>query len=219
MFTGLIQELGRIRRVDRGADSARLMISAPVLAGDLIEGESVAVDGCCLTVERHDGDTFTAFASSETLAKTTLQQAVAGQKVNLERALAVGDRLGGHIVAGHVDDRATVASIRLHPDGSALCAYRLPETLLDQVIPKGSIAIDGVSLTIASLSDDRIEIAVIPETWTRTNLNQKKVGAHVNIETDLIGKYVIRQMRAMGTSAPAVAEGGLTLGKLFEAGF
>ena len=183
----------------------------------LRRGESVAVDGCCLTVESRTNRTFTAFGSPETLSRTTLGGKSPGAPVNLERALSIGDRLGGHLVSGHVDGIGRVVSIRSAGGRSWEYCFEIPEALAGEVVSKGSIAIDGVSLTVARLEETRVTVAVIPETYRRTTLSRKREGDAVNVETDLIGKYVFRQLAGMGM-APARG-GGLTLDRLREAGF
>lgn len=211
MFTGIIQEVGRIDRIERASNVARLAIVAPSIAPGLETGESVAINGCCLTVEKALANGFEAFATPETLARTTLGQARPSSRVNIERALAVGDRLGGHFVSGHVDGIGRVADRRETGGGSWEFQFDLPGDALEEVIAKGSIAIDGASLTIARLTEKGVVVAVIPETMTRTTLSDKRVGADVNIETDMIGKYVRRQMGGSGQ--------GLTIDTLRNAGF
>lgn len=225
MFTGLIQEVGRVTsaRAERGGASAssravRLDIEAPGICGGaprdpLSEGESVAVNGCCLTVETRTDRSFTAFASSETLAKSTLGALRPGDAVNLERALLLGDRIGGHLVSGHVDGVGRTQGVRQAGGGAWELRFDLPEALANETVLKGSITIDGVSLTVAELAQTIVTIVVVPETHARTTLRSRRVGDRVNVETDLIGKHVARQVeRIMGPTAPQ--SGGLDLRKL-----
>lgn len=195
MFTGLIEAVGRLETLDQGPDEARLRLAAPGIAAELQPGESVAVDGVCLTVERADADGFSAYASPETLARSTLGLLPPPRPVNLERALRLSDRLGGHLVAGHVDGRGRLAGFERRGQGWLLRVEAPPEILLE-CVTKGSVAIDGVSLTIATLDADGLEVAVIPETWERTTLGRGATGRAVNIETDLVGKYVRRSLEA-----------------------
>ncbi|HUT23827.1 MAG TPA: riboflavin synthase [Sumerlaeia bacterium] len=198
MFTGLIEEIGRLSSVEAHGRTARLTVAASsALVGELSVGDSVAVDGVCLTVERAGGGEFaahrefTAFASEETLARTTLGQAEGGRAVNLERALRVGDRLGGHFVAGHVD--ATGELLALDPrDGGWLLRVAAPEEILSVSVPKGSIAVDGISLTLVDVSATDFTVAIIPRTYTGTTLHLREPGDKLNLESDVIAKHVAR---------------------------
>ncbi|MCX7047257.1 MAG: riboflavin synthase [Candidatus Sumerlaeota bacterium] len=222
MFTGLIQEIGRIVAVAPNGGAARFEIAAPVMAPNLGLGESVAVDGCCLTVEAAAGPNFKVFASSETLARTTLKNAFPGTAVNLERALTFSERLGGHFVSGHVDGQGRLTAVQSLGDGSSVMTFDLPEELASLAVAKGSIAIDGISLTIARLEVSLIKVAVIPETLARTTLGRKRPRDPVNIETDLLGKYILRQMERIGfamNSHETRRPGAVTMDKLTEAGF
>jgi riboflavin synthase len=190
MFTGLVEDIGRIDSASRRGDAVVLTIAPARLPVEQLElGESIAIDGTCLTVTDRGGGRFSALAGNETLARTTLGELRAGQHVNLERALAVGDRLGGHIVAGHVD---AVGRIRSRRDLGAnlVIEFEAPRDILRYVIEKGSIAIDGISLTVNSVSDSSLSVALIPHTVDMTTLATKQVGAKVNLEVDMIGKYV-----------------------------
>jgi riboflavin synthase len=190
VFTGLIREIGRILSVDRTADGARLGIGAP-FAGELAEGDSVAVDGVCLTVAALSDGAFEADAMNQTLAVTTLGELAAGDRVNLEPALRAGDPLGGHIVQGHVDCRAEVVDAR--EDGFARrLRIVLPPEHRPLVVEHGSVTVDGVSLTVAALTDDGFEVSLIPETLDRTTLGQT---GPVNVELDVIGRYVQRLLQ------------------------
>jgi riboflavin synthase len=191
MFTGLIEDLGKIRTLRKGNDSVRLTVATDLPMEEIRLGDSIAVNGICLTVVSSGGGTFTADVSPETVNCTTLSELVPGSTVNLERALRLSDRLGGHIVTGHVDAVATVAD--RSQEGNALrFNFRLPLEANRYLVEKGSVAIDGISLTVNTVTDEGFSVAVIPHTLTRTTLMDKGVGARVNIETDIIGKYVER---------------------------
>ena len=193
MFTGLIEVLGRVVRAQPDADGGRrLTIGAP-FASQLTMGESVAVSGACLTVVDFDVSSFQVQAGPETLRKTTLGDLAAGDPVNLERSLRLGDRLGGHLVQGHVDGVGTVVERIRHGDWETVW-FEGPSELLTPMVPKGSVAVDGVSLTLVDVTRDRFSVALIPHTLAETTLGLKPVGAGVNLETDLIGKYVSKWM-------------------------
>ncbi|HNY26083.1 MAG TPA: riboflavin synthase [Candidatus Sumerlaeota bacterium] len=199
MFTGLIEEVGQVERIEKAGESARLTVEAPRMAPALEVGESVAVDGTCLTVEILTGTGFVAFASAETLKRTTLSAMSAGRKVNLERALRLGDRLGGHLVQGHVD--ATGGLRGLEPfEGGWVLSVEAPREILDVSVPKGSIAVDGISLTLVDLTADGFTVSMIPETYRATALQYKRTGDRVNLESDLMGKYVARCLGAYGVN-------------------
>jgi len=192
MFSGLVQDLGRVETVDVGPDGARIRVST-TLAGDIALGDSIAVNGCCLTATTVSEEGFTADAMQQTLDLTSLGGLDAGTPVNLELALRADQRLGGHIVQGHVDGTAEVVSREM--DGFSLrLRISLPGTLARYVIPQGSITIEGVSLTVADCGEDWAEVALIPETQERTNLGTLEPGATVNIECDVIAKYVERMV-------------------------
>ncbi|WP_295122612.1 riboflavin synthase [uncultured Leifsonia sp.] len=197
MFTGIIEELGEITAVERVADAARITVRGPLAVSDAAHGDSISVSGVCLTVIGQDEDSFTADVMAETLAMSTLDGVQAGRRVNLERAARVGDRLGGHIVQGHIDGTATVLSIE---DGSAWRVVRLsldPEHA-PLVARKGSIAVDGVSLTVSDVGGGRedgwFEVSLIPETLTATTLGDRLPGDRVNIETDILARHVERML-------------------------
>lgn len=190
MFTGLIQDVGRVEAVDASGDGARLRI-ATELAGEIGAGDSVAVNGVCLTATSLEADSFETEAMNQTLGATALGGLGAGSRVNLELAMRASDRLGGHIVQGHVDGVGEVAS--LGDDGFAKrLRVSLPAELLRYVIDKGSIALDGVSLTVAELGGSWAEVSLIPETLERTNLGEAMPGRRINVECDLVAKYVER---------------------------
>jgi riboflavin synthase len=192
MFTGLIQDVGRVESVDAGADGARLRI-ATSLAGEVEPGDSVAVNGACLTATSVDGDGFATEAMNQTLAMTALGGLDAGARVNLELAMRASDRLGGHIVQGHVDGVGEVTAVE--QDGFARrLRVALDPGLLRYAIEKGSITLDGVSLTIAELGESWLVVSLIPETIERTNLGAAEPGGKINVECDVIAKHVERLM-------------------------
>ena len=192
MFTGLIEDIGTVRSIQGGA-TTRLVIESALAAQEITLGESIAIDGCCLTVVEHRDQTLAFDASAETLRRTTLGSYAPGDRVNLERAMALGERLGGHLVLGHVD--ATAAVTRTWSEGGTLwIEVGLPAELAAFFIEKGSVGLDGVSLTVNTLSEQSFAVTLIPETLARTTLSHKRVGSRVNLEADLIGKYVARMM-------------------------
>jgi riboflavin synthase len=188
IFTGLIQSLGRVEQEASSDEGVRLTVSSP-LARDLEEGDSIAVNGVCLTASAVDGDSFTAEVMNETRSRTSLAAAHPGAAVNLELPLRASDRLGGHMVQGHVDGVGTV--IAATDDGFARrVEIEAPEEVLRYVVPKGSIAMDGVSLTVAECGERSFTVSLIPETLTRTNLGAAEPGTQVNLEVDVLAKYV-----------------------------
>jgi riboflavin synthase len=194
MFTGLVQALGKIEREVPSQDGVRLTVTSP-LATELAEGDSIAVNGVCLTAANVDGGSFAAEVMNETLGRTSLGAAATGTAVNLELPLRASDRLGGHIVQGHVDGVGTVASVT--PDGFARrLEVQAPPEVLRYVVEKGSIAVDGVSLTVADLDERSFNVSLIPETLTRTNLGAAEPGTQVNLEVDVLAKYVEKLIRA-----------------------
>ena len=193
MFTGLVMGLGRVAAVDPRGDETRFRIQALFALDHIVVGESIAVNGACLTVETAKDREFTAYASAETLSKSGLGALKPGSQVNLERALALGDRLGGHLVSGHVDCLATVESVtRL---GQSV-RYRLafPEDFSMFVVPKGSVALDGISLTVNECGSGFLTVNIIPSTQGATTIAFWKPGTTVNMETDMLGKYVLRML-------------------------
>jgi riboflavin synthase len=196
VFTGLIEDLGTVEAVDSGAEGARLRI-ATGLAEQIELGDSVAVNGVCLTATGVDTDGFETEAMNQTLSVTALGGAGVGSRVNLELAMKASDRLGGHIVQGHVDGVGEVAA--LEDDGFAKrLRVKLPGDLLRYAVPKGSITLDGVSLTIADLGDSWLSVSLIPETLERTNLGEARPGRKINVECDVIAKHVERLMAPFG---------------------
>jgi riboflavin synthase len=194
MFTGIVKELGRVEAIDASEDGARLRIGAE-LASELSEGDSIAVNGACLTATSVGDGAFEADVMHQTLSLSTLGELEASSPVNLELPLRATDRLGGHVVQGHVDGTATVTD--LSADGFAKrLRIDLPDDLLPYVVERGSIAIEGVSLTIADLTDNGLEVSLIPETLERTTLGALEPGDRVNVECDVLARYVRRQLAA-----------------------
>lgn len=194
MFTGLVEECGRVTALDPIGDGIRLRIDAAAVIDDIEMGASIAVNGVCLTVVEFDDDGFAVDAVPETMDRTSLGVLSLGSPVNLERSVRASDRLGGHIVQGHVDATTTILKIESYDDGSWRYHFVLDEDLARYVVEKGSITIDGISLTVASLEAGSFSIAVIPHTAEVTTLGSKEVGAIVNVEVDVLAKYVERQL-------------------------
>ena len=193
MFTGIVEELGVIKAVRRGADSAQLVIGAvKVIEGSRV-GDSIMVNGVCLTSVFFRDRQFTADVMAETLDKSNLGILKTGDRVNLERALRLGDRLGGHIVSGHIDGSGTITRLEKN-DIAMLVTIKAPEVVMRYIIEKGSIAIDGISLTVVGFAKDAFQVSLIPHTARETTLGFKKTGDTVNLEGDIIGKYVERMM-------------------------
>ncbi len=194
MFTGLIEEVGTVKKIRKGGKGALLSVRcSKVLEGTKI-GDSVAVNGVCLTVVEMGKEYLSFFVSNETLQRSNLGELRPKTPVNLERALKIGDRFGGHIVQGHVDTVTKITGIKREGE-SYRFIFRLPEKFSHLLIEKGSIAIDGISLTVASLKTDTFSVAVIPHTYENTNLKWKRTGDTVNVEFDLIGKYIERMLK------------------------
>lgn len=194
MFTGIIGLTGRLKGVRRGA-VCRLELTSEDLARERPQiGESIAVNGCCLTVVETRGEVFGFDVSAETLRRTTLGRLAAGVRLNLERALAMGDRVGGHFVTGHVDGTATVAG----RSTEEMWRFEARGEILEGTVVKGSIAVDGISLTVSGMGENWFEAAIIPQTLAETNLGELRVGATVNVETDLLGKYVLKALGKTG---------------------
>ena len=213
MFTGLIEEVGTLRAVRRGAHSAVLSIAARTVLEDLKVGDSVAVNGVCLTATAKDSTGFTADVMHETLDRSSLGALTPGSHVNLERAMAAGGRFGGHMVSGHIDGVGTIAQVRR--DGIALWyTIEASPALLRYVVKKGSITVDGISLTVAWVEAHRFAVSIIPHTGAQTTLLDRKAGDTVNLETDILGKYVAR---LLGREAPKSS--GITMEFLAQHGF
>ncbi len=191
MFTGIIEELGHVRSVERRGENAYITIEARLVTEDTKHGDSIAVNGVCLTALDIKRDSFAADVSRETLERSTLGRLQPGTAVNLERAVTPVTRLGGHIVQGHVDARGRFASVADH-DGSWTVRIEYPTEIARYLVLKGSVAVEGISLTIAALTNSYFEVAVIPKTWEVTNFSQLRPGDEVNLEADMIAKYVER---------------------------
>ena len=191
MFTGIVEELGTVEALEDQGDAVRLTVRGPHVTVDARLGDSIAVNGCCLTVAARDGETFTADVMRETLDKTSLGALASGSRVNLERAVTATTRLGGHIVQGHVDGTGSV--VRREPSEHwEVVEVSLPADLRRYLVDKGSITVDGVSLTVVSAGEDSFTVSLIPETLARTTLGLKQAGDPVNLEVDVIAKYVER---------------------------
>ncbi len=196
MFSGIVETLGRIVGVTSDGVVCTLVVDAPSIAGDVEASDSVAVNGCCLTVVAKSGTTLSFQAVPETLKRTNLGELVEGSPVNLERALAVNSRLGGHFVSGHVDGQAVLERIDKHNDECADYFFRIDRSLARNMASKGSVAVDGVSLTLVRCEPELFSVALIPFTLNATTLGSKMIGDKVNIETDILSKYVQRLIEA-----------------------
>ena len=191
MFTGIIKEVGTISRRKNTGGGVQLSVHAPVSAAELSVDDSIAINGCCQTVIARSDTDITVQAVEETLKKTTLGQFDAGKDVNLELAMRLSDRLGGHLVLGHVDGVGVVSSVE-KMEGSWLYTIQVPKELIRYIIPVGSIAIDGVSLTVARLNENNVTVSIIPHTFENTTFRHLRTDMDVNIECDLVGKYIER---------------------------
>jgi len=194
MFTGLVEEQGRVTMLEPNGDGFRLRFAAKTVLGDVQMGASIAVNGVCLTVVDFDDDSFAVDAVPETMDRSNLGQLGVGSLVNLERPVRVSDRLGGHIVQGHVDATTAVQSISPLEDGSFEYHFALDPSIAPYVVEKGSITVDGISLTVASVGEDTFSIAIIPHTAEVTTLSDRSPGDLVNLEVDVLAKYVERQL-------------------------
>jgi riboflavin synthase len=218
MFTGLVEEIGILRRMTRGKDSARLTIEASKIVDDLQLGDSVAVNGVCLTVVAFNRSSFTADVMAETLARTNLGHLEPGDRVNLERALRLGDRLGGHLVTGHIDGVGRILRRQEHDIAILLTIGAAPE-VLRYVVKKGSVAVDGTSLTVVEVGEGDFLVSLIPHTARHTILGSKNTGDLVNLETDIIGKYVERFLALPGPDRDQRKKSGISLDFLAEHGY
>jgi riboflavin synthase len=212
LFTGIIEEVGRLRSLLVSERSAVLEVEAHAVLDGTQPGDSIATSGACLTVTRLSRDRFWADAMPETLRRTTLGGKRPGDRLNLERALTLQSRLGGHLVQGHVDGVGTVVKVE-HEQSAAIVTLAAPGGVVEVSVPQGSLAIDGVSLTIVDLEADTLRVSLIPHTVAATTLRDLRVGDEVNLEADLIGKYVCAYLARPGSAQ------GLTFEKLSEAGF
>ncbi len=212
MFTGIIEEIGELKSINRSSNSAVLTIGAKTVLEDIHLGDSIAVNGLCLTVVRFDKNSFSADVMPESLKRSSLGSLKTGSKVNLERAMAANGRFGGHIVAGHIDGTGIISSIR--KDSNAVWyTIKTEQSILKYIVEKGSVAIDGISLTVAEVGGDSFSVSVIPHTAENTILPTKRTGDMVNLENDCIGKYVEKLMSADN------ANGGITREYLAKFGF
>ena len=195
MFTGIVEELGTVERVEDQGDAVRLTIRAGLVLEDAHPGDSIAVNGCCLTVVEHDDRTWTADVMQETLDKTSLHGVAPGDRVNLERAVTADKRLGGHIVQGHVDGVGEIVR-RTPSEHWEVVEISLPREFSKYLVDKGSVTVDGVSLTVVEAHDETFTVSLIPETLARTTLGFREPGDRVNLETDVIAKHVEKLVRA-----------------------
>ncbi len=222
MFTGIIEEMGRLRHVEKTGDSMILEVEAKAVLEDVKIGDSIAINGVCLTVVSFTEQSFKADVMPETYRKTSLHQCNIGDRVNLERAMSAQGRFGGHLVQGHVDGTGTIDSLR--QEGNAVVFTIKPDqpSLLNYMIPKGSIAVDGISLTLVDVTQDAFTVSIIPHTLQETTLGLRKRGDAVNIECDMMGKYVQRfvmQMLGNKSSEPESGKTGMTEEWLKQHGF
>jgi riboflavin synthase len=214
MFTGIVETVGRLEALERSATGGRIRVFAGAMGEMLAVSGSIAVNGCCLTVVERHGESFSADLSSETLRLTSFGEIKTGAPINLERPLRAGQELGGHFVQGHVDGIGRIT--RMEPEGANWwLGVRVPEELARYVVRKGSIAIDGISLTVAALRDGVAEVAIIPYTYAQTNLAGAGVGDAVNLECDVLAKYIERLMEARRENSGGL----LTVERLIEEGF
>jgi len=215
VFTGIIEHLGTIKTLSLDEQGGRITIQAPSLAASLAVSASIAVNGCCLTVAACDKKTFSADLSPETLNKTTFPSLNEGDRVNLEQPLTAGKEFGGHFVLGHVDGTGSV--VAMDPEGDSWrYSVRVPDDMAKYVVPKGSITVDGISLTIAHWENNVAEIAVIPFTYEHTNIRDRKPGDTVNLEADVLGKYIERHLQSRLTTSESRS---ISLENLLSEGF
>ena len=214
MFTGIIEHVGTIESLDFRRDGGRIAIQAPSVAPSLAVSNSIAINGCCLTVVSRDTERFSADLSGETLSKTSFRELKPGARVNLEQPLTAGKELGGHFVLGHVDNVGRVTHLTAEGENWWL-GVQVPEDFARYIVPKGSVTIDGISLTVARWSNRIAQVAVIPYTYEHTNLRDRKSGDAVNLEGDVLGKYVERYLEARG----AASVSNLSISRLIEEGF
>lgn len=218
MFTGLVEELGKIKSITKGTKSARLTIEGQVVLQDVKLGDSIAVNGTCLTVVEYTQRSFTADVMPETVRSTVLAELKPGDVVNLERTLRLGDRLGGHIVSGHVDGVGVIRS-KERSDNAIVVTIEAPPQVMRYIIAKGSIAIDGTSLTIVDYGADWFSVSLIPHTASLTTVGLKETGSKVNLEADVLGKYVAKLLGLQNGDEKKQASSGLTMEFLQQHGF
>ena len=214
MFTGIVESMGRVRGIKRGAQSFQIDIQAEAILDDVKLGDSIAVNGVCLTVTNYDSQHFTADVMPETMDKTTLKHLKSGEYVNLERALRVGDRMGGHIVQGHVD-AVGVIKAKEKRDIAYVYTIKAPAEVLHYTVPKGSITVDGVSLTVIDVLPDSFTVSLIPHSADQTILGRKQAGDYVNLESDILGRYIEKLLQTGGDKETS----SLSLSFLAENGF
>lgn len=220
MFTGIIEEMGTLRRVFRQGQAMLLTIGARKVLEDVSIGDSIAVNGVCLTVVAFDSDSFTADVMPETFRQTSLDELRSGSRVNLERAMGVNKRYGGHIVQGHVDITGRIISRKQEENAVVFTVEPADPQFLRYVLPRGSIAIDGISLTVIRADDRQLAVSIIPHTLAETVLDHKGPGDAVNLEGDILGKYVERLLHfRQGEAAPSGSKSRLTAAFLTENGF
>lgn len=215
MFTGIVEEMGTLRSIQHGAKSSVLTIQGNIIFGDLKIGDSVAVNGICLTATSCSKNTFTADAVHETMSRSSLNRLKAGDHVNLERAMSANGRFGGHFVAGHVDGTGAIVGIE-KDDNSIWFTIKADPSIMKYIVEKGSVTVDGISLTVAEVFDERFRVSVIPHTVKATTLSERNVGDIVNLENDVVGKYV---EKLMGYEHPTKAKNGLTKDFLTKCGY
>lgn len=218
MFTGIIEEKGKIRKVLSGKESGSVEIKASVVLDGTKIGDSIAVNGVCLTVTSLKADGFTADVMPETLRRTNLGKLSIGDEVNLERAMAAGGRFGGHIVSGHIDGTGVIKSLK--PEGNAVwVSINAAPDILHLIVEKGSICIDGISLTVAYVDDKEFRVSIIPHTGSETTLLAKKAGDIVNLENDIVGKYIEKLIKPYSPTQEPEKKSGFTMEMLSEYGF
>jgi riboflavin synthase len=215
MFTGLVEEIGTIQSVIKSTKSAKIIIKASKVLEDVKLGDSISTNGVCLTVTEYSAKNFTVDVMAETMRRSNLNNLSPGDEVNLERALKVGDRLGGHIVSGHIDGVGMVSKYEDEDNAVWITISAAPE-ILKYIVQKGSIAIDGVSLTVAYVDDSVFKVSIIPHTKDVTTLLRKKAGVQVNLECDMVGKYI---EKLMGAKEQAPVKQGINFNFLSEHGF
>ncbi|MDQ0339175.1 riboflavin synthase [Caldalkalibacillus uzonensis] len=200
MFTGIVEEIGTIKAVNKGPDCSQLVIGAKKILEDVNTGDSIAVNGVCLTVTAYNRDSFQVDVMPETLKATSLRNVKSGSKVNLERAMQANGRFGGHIVSGHVDGTGMITKIEPHSN-AVYFSVKTPPELMKYLVPKGSITVDGISLTVVEVGETHFSVSIIPHTLSETILHTKQVGDIVNLECDMLAKYLERLLAVRGTSA------------------
>lgn len=220
LFTGIIEEKGRVSSVKKGAVSSRITFSASVVLSDIHEGDSIAVNGVCLTATDITDSTFTADVMAETMRRSSLGSLKSGDSVNMERAMLCGGRFGGHIVSGHIDGTGTIVSMK-REENAVWVTISADASLLKYIVEKGSVALDGISLTVAAVSEKDFKVSIIPHTASETTLLSKKAGDCINIECDMIGKYVekLLGLNSVDNQKQVCKPSGITREMLLRNGF